>query len=211
MEKCLQHSYAGAGHRGMTRPVTRMRWRTLRKGDGQKIGSVVFRKYPRQCLRIQDIGMHGIDGGGCLCVVDKATICFRSQRAMNPIFLEPLRSQSVPGNFRQQAGDMWTSEGAEPHLGLRRVIRIAHIKVRVSEQPEQSHEICLEQEIHVDESADTPTVVQVPQLSIGDVRTERTLPVLHRQPRAGVRHIVEPCCVSRIELCHWERPKVYGL
>src|SRR5438132_11249524 len=121
----------------MTRPVAGMGRRTFWKRDGQKIGSVVFRKYPRQCLRVQDIRMHGIDGGGCLCVVDKATICFRSQRAMNPIFLEPLRSQSVPGNFRQQASDMWTSEGAETDLGLGRVVRIAHIKVRVSEQPEQ--------------------------------------------------------------------------
>src|SRR5439155_19402319 len=95
---------------------------------------------------------------------------------------------------------MRSTKGAKTDLRTRRVVGIAHIEVRVAEQPEQSHEICLEQEIHVDESADTPTVVQVPQLSIGDVRTERTLPVLHRQPRAGVRHIVEPCCVSRIEL-----------
>ena len=155
--------------------------------------------------------MHWMAGGGCLCVVDKATVSFRSQRTVHPKFLEPLRPQRVSGDFRQQAGDMWTSEGAEPDLGLRRVVRIAHVKVRVAEQPEQSHEIRLEQQIHVDEGTDAPTVVQVPQLSIRDVRTERTLPVLHRQPRAGVRHIVEPCCVSRIELCHWERPKVYGL
>ena len=112
--------------------------------------------------------MHGIAGSGCLCVVDKATVSFRSQRTVHPKFLEPLRPQRISGDFRQQASDMWTSEGAETDLGLGRVVRIAHIKVRVSEQPEQSHEIRLEQKIHVDESADTPTVVQVPQLSVGE-------------------------------------------
>src|SRR6266480_3373527 len=132
--------------------------RTFWKGDGQKISSVVFRKYPRQGLRIQDIRMHGIAGSGCLCVVDKATVSFRSQRTMDPKFLEPLRPQRVSGDFRQQAGDMWTSEGAETDLGVRAVVRIAHIKARVPEQPQQSHEISLEQKIHVDESADTTTV-----------------------------------------------------
>src|SRR5437773_5454274 len=138
--------------------------RTFWKGDGQKISSVVFREYPRQGLRIQDIGMHGIAGRGCLCIVDKATICFRSQRTVHPKFLEPLRPQRVSGDFRQQASDMWTTEGAEPDLGLRRVVRIAHIKVRVSEQPEQSHEIRLEQQVHMDECTDTPPVMEVPLL-----------------------------------------------
>src|SRR5438105_13935611 len=63
--------------------------RTFWKGDGQKISSVVFRKYSRQGLRIQDIRMHGIAGGDCLCIVDKAAIRFRSQRAMDPKLLEP--------------------------------------------------------------------------------------------------------------------------
>src|SRR3989442_14185192 len=99
---------------------------------------------------------------------------------------------------------MRSTKGAKTDLRTRRVVGIAHIEVRVAEQPEQSHEICLEQEIHVDESADTPTVVHGPQLSIEEVRTERTLPVFHHQPRAGIRHIVEQCWVRCIELCHWE-------
>src|SRR5207245_3960643 len=152
--------------------------RTFWKDDGQKISSVVFRKYPRQGLRVQDIRMHWMAGGGCLCVVDKATVSFRSQRTVHPKFLEPLRPQRVSGDFRQQAGDMWTSEGAEPDLGLRRVVRIAHVKVRVAEQPEQSDEIRLEQQIHVDEGADAPTVVQVPQLSIRACRTGPNASVL---------------------------------
>src|SRR5207247_2495832 len=106
------------------------------------------------------IRMHWMAGGGCLCVVDKATVSFRSQRTVHPKFLEPLRPQRVSGDFRQQASDMWTSEGAEPDLGLRRVVRIAHIKVRVSEQPEQSHEIRLEQQVHMDECTDTPPVME---------------------------------------------------
>src|SRR5437667_9056447 len=69
IKECLQHGHAGASHRGMTRPVTRMRWRTLRKGDGQKISYVVFLNYPSQGLRIQDIGMQRIDGGACLGLV----------------------------------------------------------------------------------------------------------------------------------------------
>src|SRR6266567_8835582 len=109
--------------------------RTFWKGDGQKISSVVFRKYPRQGLRIQDIRMHGIAGRCCLCIVDKAAISLWSQRAVHPIFLEPLRSQSVPGNFRQQAGDMWTSEGAETDLRARRVVGIPDVKAGIPEQP----------------------------------------------------------------------------
>src|SRR2546430_14707285 len=89
--------------------------------------------------------MHGIAGGCCLCIVYKATICFRSQRTVHPKLLEPLRPQRVSGDFRQQASDMWTSESAEPDLGVRRVTRIAHVEVRGPEQPEQSHEISLEQ------------------------------------------------------------------
>src|SRR5207244_8371559 len=133
---------------------------------------VVFLKYRRQGLRIQDIGMHRIAGGGCLCVVDKATISFRTQRAVHPIFLEPLRSQSVPGNFGQQAGDMWTSEGAETDLRARRVIGIPDVKAGVPEQPKQSHEVGLKQQVHMDECANTATVVEVPLLRIGDVRSE---------------------------------------
>ena len=34
IKECLQHGYAGAGHRGMTRPLAGMRRRTFRKGDG---------------------------------------------------------------------------------------------------------------------------------------------------------------------------------
>ena len=34
IKECLQHGYAGAGHRGMTRPIAGMRRRTFRKGDG---------------------------------------------------------------------------------------------------------------------------------------------------------------------------------
>src|SRR5207253_11490627 len=117
--------------------------RTFWKGDGQKISSVFFRKYPRQGLRVQDIRMHWMAGGGCLCVVDKATVSFRSQRTVHPKFLEPLRSQSVPGNFRQQAGDMWTSEGAETDLRARRVVGIPDVKAGIPEQPKQSHEVSL--------------------------------------------------------------------
>src|SRR5437773_12569261 len=103
--------------------------RTFWKGDGQKISSVVFRKYPRQGLRVQDIRMYWMAGGGCLCVVDKATVSFRSPRTVHPKFLEPLRPQRVSGAFRQPAGGMRTSDAAEADLGLRRDVRIAVVKV----------------------------------------------------------------------------------
>ena len=88
--------------------------------------------------------MHGIAGSGCLCVVDKATVSFRSQRTVHPKFLEPLRPQRVSGDFRQQAGDMRTAERTETALRVRRAIGIAHVKARVSKQPQQRHEVGLE-------------------------------------------------------------------
>src|SRR5919108_5694182 len=100
---------------------------------------------------------------------------------MNPKFLEPLRSQRVSGNFSQQADDMRTTEGAETNLGVGSVIRIAHVKVRVSKQPQQSHEVGLEQKIHMDERADTTTIVEVP-LRVRDVRPEWRHAVLNCQP-----------------------------
>src|SRR2546426_644832 len=51
-----------------------MCWRTFWKCDGQKMSSGVFLKYPRQGLRIQDIGMQGIAGGGCLCIGDHNSV-----------------------------------------------------------------------------------------------------------------------------------------
>src|SRR5437667_11408805 len=103
---------------------------------------------------------------------------------------------------------MRTTKGAKTDLRTRRVVGIAYIEVRVAEQPEQSHEIGLKQQVHMDECANTATVVEVSLLRIGDIRAEWARFVLHLQPRAGVSHIIQPRCVSRIELGHWMRAQV---